>query len=103
VVEILFAINDKNALMKRGVFCSTVDGPPRTLSRPDALTELRGTGKGGMWLEKPSDAESAIGARIPKVWSNACTACPDALPGFGARGVRRAPAQSETLSVYAFA
>jgi hypothetical protein len=28
-----------------------------------------------------------VGARIPKVWANARTACPDALSGSGARGV----------------
>ena len=34
-----------------------------------------GTGKGGNWREKPPDAESDVGARIPKVWANART-CP---------------------------
>ena len=33
------------------------------------------TGKGGIWREKPPDAEPAVGARIPKVWANART-CP---------------------------
>jgi hypothetical protein len=27
------------------------------------------TGKGGIWRKKPPDAESAVGARIPKVWA----------------------------------
>jgi hypothetical protein len=33
--------------------------------------------KGGVWLKKPPDAESAIGAgyTVPKVWANGC-ACP---------------------------
>ena len=33
------------------------------------------TGKRGNWREKLPDAESAVGARIPKVWANART-CP---------------------------
>ena len=31
--------------------------------------------KGGIWREKPPGAESAVGARVPKVWANART-CP---------------------------
>jgi len=33
------------------------------------------TGKGGIWREKPPDAESAVGARIPESVGNART-CP---------------------------
>jgi len=33
------------------------------------------TGKGGMWREKPPDAESAVGAASLKVWATART-CP---------------------------
>jgi hypothetical protein len=33
------------------------------------------TGKGGIWREKPSDAESAVGARIPESAGRART-CP---------------------------
>ena len=33
------------------------------------------TGKGGIWREKPPDAESAVGAESPKVWAQART-CP---------------------------
>ncbi len=33
------------------------------------------TGKGGIWREKPPDAESAVGAAYPKVWAKART-CP---------------------------
>ena len=47
------------------------------------------------WAEKPPDTESArlprvlggVGADSPKVRRNACTACPDAPTGSGARGV----------------
>ena len=47
----------------------TPGGLPGMLSRPDAFSGLRGTGKGGTWRAKPPDAESA--------------ACPAFLAGLG--------------------
>jgi hypothetical protein len=58
-----------------------LQGQAYVLVSPDALVcayfhiTAGVTGKGGTWQTKPPDAESAIGARIPKVWANART-CP---------------------------
>ena len=75
-----FAVPARKMTKNRKRFRAEILNQPTKKTTIKFLTNCKGptagvTGKGGIWRTEPPDAESAVGARIPKVWANART-CP---------------------------